>query len=122
MKRFVILTVVLGCLLLPAVTLAGPSAVKPNSPGMKEYLVTVPHTAAECVNVLEDFRSNSALSKFEFGCKSGDHTAYRMVSARSAEEALALVPPKERSRAKAVELHKFTIEELGQLHKMLNKK
>lgn len=122
MKRFTILAVVLGCLLLPAVTLAGTPAAKATAPGTKQYLVMVPHSAAECLSALDDFRSSKALSKFEFGCKSGDHTAYLMLSARSGDEALAAVPEKERARAKAVELHRFTAAELAQIHQMMSKK
>jgi hypothetical protein len=122
MKRFTVLTIVLGCLLLSAVALAGTPYAKSARHPAKQYLVMVPHTAAECVAALDDFKGSKSLDRFEFGCKSGDHTAYCMLAATSPDEALAFVPASERPHAKAVELHRFTAAELVKIHEMMARK
>jgi hypothetical protein len=47
----------------------------------------------------------------------GDHTGYRMTTADSKEAALATVPSSHRSKARAVELTKFTPEQVKSFHK-----
>ena len=123
MKRLTVLTAMLSGVLLASAALAGaPTAKAATTPALKQYMVMVPHSEAECLSALDDFATTQALAKFEFGCKSGDHTAYCMVSAKSAEAAAAQVPEKERATAKVVELHKFTPAELKHIHQTMEKK
>jgi hypothetical protein len=108
----------LGCVLVGVsafATTTAKSSAK-SAPPMHKYMVMVPHTAAECMNALDDFDTSKALGKFEFGCKDGDHTAYAIVSATNADAAKAMVPEKQRDNAKAVMLSKFTPEQLKELH------
>jgi hypothetical protein len=87
------------------------------SAGEKQYLVIAPHTAADCVAVMDDLSANKTLDKWDFGCMDGDHTGYRMTTADSKEAALATVPSSHRSKARAVELTKFTPEQVKSFHK-----
>jgi hypothetical protein len=82
-----------------------------------QYIVIAPHTAADCVAVMDDLSASKTLDKWDFGCMDGDHTGYRMVTADSREAALATVPAAERTKARAVELTKFTPEQVKSFHK-----
>jgi hypothetical protein len=83
------------------------------------YLVIVPHTADECLKAMDDMKDAKALDKFEFGCKAGDHTAYAIVTAKSEQEALKIVPDDQRDKARAIMLTKFTSEELKAIHEKM---
>jgi len=110
MKRIIItLTAVAAVLTLAA------SAVAANK---GRYLVSAPHTAEQCLAALDDFaaQGREQLARFDWGCKDGDHTAYAVVEASSAEEALATVPANQRAQAKAVRIDKFTVEQIRSLH------
>ncbi len=80
------------------------------------YLVIAPHTPEQCLAALDHLADAKVLERIEFGCESGDHTGYARVDARSAEEALAMVPTAERSSARAVPLTKFTPEQVRAYH------
>jgi len=80
------------------------------------YLVISPHTAEQCLTALDHLADAKALDRVEFGCEAGDHTGYARVDARSAEEALGLVPTAERSGARAIALTKFTPEQIRAYH------
>lgn len=89
---------------------------------MHHYRVVSPHTAEECVTVLDATASAGSLGKFDFGCMSGDHTGYAMVAAASEKEALELVPASIRGKAKATMVSKFTAEDLKKMHESMEKK
>jgi len=80
------------------------------------YLVISPHTPEQCLAALDHLAAEGQLSKFEFGCKHGDHTGYARVKASSPEEALAIVPENERASARAIPLDQFTAEQVKALH------
>jgi hypothetical protein len=80
------------------------------------YIVIAPHTAAGCLDALDHLAESKQLDRFEFGCAHGDHTGYARVKAASADEALAVVPAAERGAARAVELDRFTPEQLAAIH------
>ena len=93
-------------------------AEKPAAPAAakSEFLIISPHTPEECLAALEQAETLGSLSKFEWGCKGGDHTAYAFVQAASAEDALKLVPENVRAQAKAVKVNKFTPAEIKSMH------
>jgi hypothetical protein len=80
------------------------------------WLVIAPHTAEGCLTALDRMAEVKQLEKFDFGCSHGDHTGYAKVKAASADEALAIVPAAERGQARAVELQKFTPQQLAAIH------
>lgn len=88
---------------------------KPNG----KYLITAPHTAAQCLEALDELEAHdkALLAKMDFGCRDGDHTGYLTVDAASSDAALAKLPPKARAGAKAVKLGKFTPEQIASFHK-----
>lgn len=94
---------------------AGAPASKP-APAMTRYLVSSPHTEAECLKTLDDVSATGGLAKWQFGCMDGDHTGYLITMAPSAEAALANVPASVRAKARAVKIHTFTAAELKEAH------
>jgi hypothetical protein len=96
-----------------ALSADAPAKAKPT-PG--RYLVMASHTPEECMKALDDYDTSKALMKFDFGCESGDHTAYAMVTANSEADARAMLPESQRASAKVVMLHKFTPAELRSFH------
>lgn len=85
---------------------------------MSDFMIETPHTKAECVRALDELVDAGAdvLAKYEFGCANGDHTGYAIVQAESAEDALALVPPLLRSKARVVRVDRFTPDSVVGLH------
>jgi hypothetical protein len=80
------------------------------------WLVIAPHSAEGCLAALDHLAEVKQLERFEFGCSHGDHTGYARVQAASSGEALAIVPAAERGAARAVELEKFTPQQLAAIH------
>ena len=65
---------------------------------------------AACYAMLDTERPHA-----DFGCLDGVHTAWIFVEAANAEEAKAVVPPAFRSRARAVALNKWSLEQIDEL-------
>ena len=95
--------------------MAGKSVAKTS---MHRYLVISPHTPEECAKALDEVSAEGAatLAKFDWGCKSGDHTGYAWVTAKDEQEALSIVPESLRGEAKAVKLNKFSMAEIKAIH------
>jgi len=87
--------------------------------GMNTYFVTAAHTPEQCMTVMDDMKAkgDKALSKFKFGCKSGDHTMYAFVQAASADDARAMLPMAVQTNAKVVKVDVFTSKEIADMHK-----
>ena len=85
-----------------------------------QYLIEVPHTAAQCLAALDETKAMGAdkLNQWSWGCAFGDHTGYLLVNAASEAEALAFVPSDERPLAKAMPLTKFTVQQIESFHAM----
>ena len=68
-----------------------------------QYLVISPHTPEQCLAALDAVEAMpngvQELARWEWGCKSGDHTGYLVISASSADDALKHVPAAERPTA-----------------------
>ncbi len=80
------------------------------------YLVIAPHTPEQCLAALDHLADAKVLDRVEFGCPSGDHTGYARIQAASTDEALAIIPGTDRGSARAVELARFTPEQLRAFH------
>jgi hypothetical protein len=85
---------------------------------MSNFLVISPHTAEECLNVMDAVSAGGAeaLAGWEWGCMAGDHTAYKFVHAKSEAEALKSVPESVRDKAKAIKVTKMTPAMLKSAH------
>ena len=83
------------------------------------YLVMVPHTKEQCMNVIDGIKEKGSayLSKFKFGCMSGDHTAYAFLTGSSEEAVRKTLPADVQSMAKIEKVNSFTPEQLEKMHK-----
>jgi hypothetical protein len=83
------------------------------------YFVQVPHTKEQCMDALVEMKDQgeAVLSKFEYGCMSGDHTAYGFLEGQSEESVRLKLPAAEQKSAKIVKVNKFTAAEIEKMHK-----
>lgn len=100
-------------------TAVGSASTRPGS-AVTTYLVIAPHTPETCLATLDAVKAeahgSAELAKWEWGCMSGDHTGYLIVTAASPDDALKHVPEMERAQARAVALNKFTPEQIKVFH------
>ena len=85
---------------------------------MEIYFIESPHTKEECLAAIEGVakEGEEVLSKFAWGCNSGDHTGYALVDVKDESEAQKLVPEIVRSKARLTKLDKLTIEQIKAYH------
>ena len=83
-----------------------------------KYLLETPHTKEECLRELDEVlaEGKNVLNKFYWGCSTGDHTGYAIVDAENESEVRKLAPGFLRSKARIVELSKFTAEQIRSFH------
>src|SRR2546426_10403072 len=128
MKRIAILLVsCLAVLVIAGGALAqqGTSEKKPAAhakaakPAMSMFVIESPHTAEECMNVMDEVNKAGPkeLASWHWGCEAGNHTGYRMVMAADENAALAMVPADIRAKAHAYKVSKMTPAELEAAHK-----
>jgi hypothetical protein len=86
---------------------------------MPRFLIEVPHEEeiVACAHFVKIFLESGShfLTHADWGCKDGDHKAWIIAEVESKEQARAIVPAAYRSRAKIVQLNKFTIGEIDEL-------
>ena len=104
-------------LLLFAFMLVTLWSVTPALAGNARYMVMATHTPEECLKTLDDVsaKGSKMLSKFDWGCMSGDHSGYMVVEARD-EAAVKGMLPASMKNAKIVKLNKFTAEQIKGFH------
>ena len=90
------------------------SAAKPSV-----YFIQAPHTKEQCMTTLVEMKDkgDAYLSKFEFGCMSGDHTAYGFMEGTSEESIRKMLPAMEQKTAKITKVNKMTVAEIEKMHK-----
>ena len=110
-SSFVLLSI---CMVSFSQTTSTGSAVKTSV-----YLVQVPHTQEQCLKTLDDLKGkgDAFLSKFEFGCMSGDHTGYAFLSGKSEDDVRQMLPKDAQESAKIQKVDKFTVDQIDKLHK-----
>jgi hypothetical protein len=84
---------------------------------MDRYLVESQHTAEDCHHVIEQFVIHGHIFHFDWGCKAGVHTGWAILEAENESEALLSVPPRLRSKGRAIRLNKFTPDSIEEYHK-----
>lgn len=91
---------------------------KPASPD-NHYMVIASHTPEQCMNHMTEVKAkgDAYLSKFYFGCMSGDHTAYAIMDAASEEAVKKMLPKGMQETAKIIKVDKFTVAQIEGLHK-----
>jgi hypothetical protein len=83
------------------------------------YLVQIKHTPEQCVATLDDIKGkgDAFLSKFEWGCMSGDHTAYAFLEGKSETDVKLMLPKDVQETAKIQKVDKFTADQIEKIHK-----
>lgn len=88
---------------------------------MARFLIEVPHEgdSMACAKVVQVFLSSGShlLSHADWGCMDGNHSAWLVVDVDRREDALQVVPPAFREKARIVALNKFTMEQIETLMK-----
>ena len=74
---------------------------------MDRYLVESPHTPADCKRVVKSVYAQGFLYNCDWGCEGGVHKAWVTVEAENESQAVWVVPPILRDKAKATKLVKF---------------
>jgi hypothetical protein len=113
---------VFSALLLMSLCMVSFGQAKPAAaPAAKSnvYYVQLTHTPEQCMKMLDDMKTkgDAYLSKFEFGCMSGDHTAYGFLTGKSEDDVRQMLPKEEQASAKIQKVDKFTSAQIEQLHK-----
>ena len=112
--RFVMVAILVG--------IAGSAFAQSSSSASKSqtYFVQIPHTQEQCLNSLDNMKSkggDALLSKFEYGCMDGDHTAYAFLMGTSPDEIKKTLPEAEQKAAKITKVNKVTVADIEKYHK-----
>ena len=89
-----------------------------NDKKNESYFVKIPHTKEECLNSLDEMKSKGSefLSKFNFGCSAGDHTAYAIFEGKTESEIKNMLPSNLRPKAIVTKVGKYTPQEIEEMH------
>jgi hypothetical protein len=86
---------------------------------MPRFMIEVEHPpeAMACTRAAQVFENTGShfLTRADWGCMDGVHTAWIVVEAESREQARRVVPPAYRSGARVVALNAFAMDRLGEL-------
>jgi hypothetical protein len=86
---------------------------------MPKFLIEVPHEAETlaCAKVVKIFLSSGShfVTHADWGCLDGVHSSWLTVDVDTREDARAILPPGMRSRARIVQLNRFTMEEIDDI-------
>jgi len=74
---------------------------------MNQFLIEIPHAEHNCVELIRLLRTQGNLGDFEWGCQSGVHTAWGLITADDEAEARLVVPPRMRRDARVVRVARF---------------
>ncbi len=83
---------------------------------MDRYLIQAPHTNIDCLNTLKIAIAEGFLNNFELGCEDNEHCAFAIIEAESKDQALLVVPPHIRGKAKAIKLRKCDTATVRAMH------
>ena len=85
---------------------------------MARYLVELPHTKEDCLEALDSVvaYSDSLMQRIDWGCGEDIHTGWLIIEAQDAHAAKMMVPTNIRDTAKAIQLVKFTPEQVKSFH------
>ena len=94
---------------------------KMNKAMNNTYLVIAPHTHEQCLKLLDETKAkgDAYLSKFKFGCASGDHTAYAFLTGSSEDAVRKMLPEEIQASAKIEKVDTFTPSQISDLHKSM---
>jgi len=88
---------------------------------MAKYMIEVPHTDAECLQALDEFREHGSklLPKVSWGCMAGVHNGWAVVDAKDEAEARSNVAsPLIQGKVRVTQVSSFTPQDIESFHKM----
>lgn len=117
MKAIKLLLVCLVCGVSSSFAQQNPGAGKNN-----HYFVQSPHSQEQCMKAMDEMKAHGDqyLSKFYFGCMSGDHTAYAVLDAPSEDAARKMLPQDLQQNAKITKVDKFSSAQIEKMHKNMH--
>lgn len=84
---------------------------------MARFLIEVPHEAnfVACSQAVQVFMNTGShfMTHADFGCADGEHKGWLTVDVATRDEALRILPPALRARARVVRLSKFSMTHFG---------
>ena len=83
---------------------------------MDRFLIESPHLVQECDKALQATFAMGYLHNFDWGCKAGVHTGWVTIEAEDEKQAILVVPPFLRNKARAVKLVKFSPDLVKEMH------
>ena len=117
------LNIMVAMLLISASTVFAQNAKKGSM--TNTYFVMTTHTPEQCMNNAMELKEkgDAYISKFWFGCHSGNHTGYAFLSGTSEDDVRKMLVKNAQADAKIVKVDKFTVAGIEKLHQdMMNKK
>ncbi len=86
---------------------------------MARFLIEVPHEAERvaCARAVEVFLKTGShfLTRADWGCKDGVHSAWVIVELENKSEARSILPPVLRPKAKITQLNNFSLQEIDEI-------
>lgn len=86
---------------------------------MARFLIEVPHEAnpVACGQAVQIFLETGShfMTHADFGCSDGEHRAWLTVEVATKAEALRILPPALRARARVVQLSRFSMTHFGEM-------
>lgn len=85
---------------------------------MTQYLIEFPHTTDNCMEMLDALAQYpELLPMISWGCESGTHNGWAMVSAESEADAFDMLPPSLRDMVRVTRLSKLTVDDIREFHR-----
>jgi hypothetical protein len=116
------LNIIVAMLLISASAVFAQDAKKGSM--TNTYFVMTTHTPEQCMNNAMELKEKGEtyISKFWFGCHSGDHTGYAFLTGNSEDDVRKMLVKNAQASAKIMKVDKFTIAEIEKLHEDMMKK
>jgi hypothetical protein len=84
---------------------------------MDRYLIETPHSARDCLALVQQVYAMGYLHNFDWGCKSGEHCGWTITEAENETLARLAVPPLVRAKARVIQINQFDAAMLEGIHK-----
>ena len=76
---------------------------------MEQFLIEIPHAEQNCLDLIRLLRAQGDLASFEWGCQSGVHTGWGVITAGNETEACIVIPPLMRRKARVARVARFDV-------------
>jgi hypothetical protein len=85
---------------------------------MAKFFIEIPHgedkvDCLKAIKILEEWGSHF-ITRAEYGCFDGDHTARMFIEVDNREEAINVIPRAYRNNAKVVMVRRFSVEKIDE--------